>query len=182
MLASLGAWCLLDIYWRIEARNSSPAASSESRGARRWHLVITSAAQILIFLPVPGLRLRLLPVSPIFIAAGLALNAVGLLLAVWARRCLGRYWSGKIAIKVEHRLVRSGPYRAVRHPIYTALLTLYTGTAIVSGELHALIGLALVVFAYLRKVRLEEANLIAAFGPEYRAWQGESWALFPGLF
>ena len=56
----------------------------------------------------------------------------------------------------------------MRHPIYTALLSLYAGTAIVSGELHALIGLALVIFAYLRKIRLEEANLLKAFSADYR--------------
>jgi protein-S-isoprenylcysteine O-methyltransferase Ste14 len=107
---------------------------------------------------------------------------LGLALAIWSRRCLGRYWSGKITIKVEHRLVRSGPYRVVRHPIYTALLSLYAGTAIVSGELHALIGLALVIYAYLRKIRLEEANLMKAFGAEYRDYRRETWDLLPGVF
>jgi protein-S-isoprenylcysteine O-methyltransferase Ste14 len=107
---------------------------------------------------------------------------MGLALAIWARRCLGRYWSGEITIKVEHKLIRSGPYRVLRHPIYTALLSLYAGTAIVSGELHALIGLALVILAYLRKIRLEEANLMKAFGAEYRDYRADSWAMLPGLF
>jgi protein-S-isoprenylcysteine O-methyltransferase Ste14 len=70
----------------------------------------------------------------------------------------------------------------VRHPIYTALLCLYAGTAIVSGKLHALIGLALAILAYLRKIRLEEANLMNAFGADYRDYRRETWALLPGLF
>jgi protein-S-isoprenylcysteine O-methyltransferase Ste14 len=74
-----------------------------------------------------------------------------------------------------------GPYRFVRHPIYTALLAMYAGAATVSGQLHALIGLALAVFAYLRKIRLEEANLMNAFGADYRDYRRETGALFPGL-
>lgn len=182
ILASLALWCLLSIYWKIAARSSTPAAVSEANPSRGLHVLLTSAAQILVLLPVPVLRQRYLPTSVFVVASGLALEVLGLLLAVWARRLLGRNWSGRITLKVEHELVRSGPYRVVRHPIYTGLLAMYAGAAIVSGELHALIGLALAVGAYLRKIRLEEANLLKGFGANYRAYRGETWALFPGLF
>ncbi len=65
----------------------------------------------------------------------------GLLLAIWARHHLaGCYWSGEIAIKLDHALVRSGPYALVRHPIYTALLAMYAGSVVVSGEWQPLLG------------------------------------------
>jgi protein-S-isoprenylcysteine O-methyltransferase Ste14 len=182
MMVSIAMWCVIEIYWDVARKKAAPASSSESRASRWRHLLLTSAAQILIFLPVHGLRQRYLPASAIVTAAGLTLNTMGLALAIWSRRCLGRYWSGEITIKVEHRLIRSGPYRILRHPIYTALLSLYLGTAIVSGELHALIGWVLVLLAYLRKIRLEEANLMKAFGPEYRDYRADSWALLPGVF
>ncbi len=182
MMASIAMWCVIEIYWDVAKKKSAPAAESESRGSRRVHLALTLAAQLLIFLPVPDLRQRWLPASLLVSLAGLTLNAIGLVLAIWARRCLGRFWSGEITIKVEHQLIRCGPYRLLRHPIYTALLALYLGTAIVSGELHALIGFVLVVLAYLRKIRLEEANLRKAFGAEYESYRGQSWALLPGLY
>ncbi len=182
MLASIAMWCVLEIYWDVAKRNAVPASSSESRGSRWLHLILTSAAQILIFIPVHGLRQRYMPASAVVTGTGLTLNAMGLVLAIWARRRLGRYWSGKITIKVDHQLIRSGPYRLIRHPIYTALLGLYLGTAIVSGELHALIGWVLVLIAYLRKIRLEEANLMKAFAADYRDYRRETWALLPGLF
>jgi protein-S-isoprenylcysteine O-methyltransferase Ste14 len=182
MWTSIAMWCVIEIYWDAARKSAAPASSSESRASRWRHLLLTSAAQILIFIPIHGLRQRCLPASAIVTAAGLTLNVMGLALAIWARRCLGRYWSGEITIKVEHKLIRSGPYRVLRHPIYTALLSLYAGTAIVSGELHALIGLALVILAYLRKIRLEEANLMKAFGAEYRDYRADSWAMLPGLF
>ena len=182
ILASFFVWALFSIYWEAAAKNAAPAVDSESRGSRRLHLFITSAAQLLIFFPVFGLRQRYLPASLLVTATGLALQSMCLLLAVWAHQCLGRNWSGKIAIKVDHVLVRKGPYQLLRHPIYTALLGMYAGTAIVWGELHSLIGLGLVLFAYLRKIHIEEANLLAAFGPAYRNYRRQTWALFPGIF
>ena len=115
--------------------------------------------------PIRGLG-RFLPASNLVIAAGLAIEALGLFLAIWSRRALGRNWSGEISIKVDHELVRFGPYRWLRHPIYTGLLAMYVGTAIGAGEWLSLIGLAMAGFAYWRKIRIEEANLEAAFGAE----------------
>jgi protein-S-isoprenylcysteine O-methyltransferase Ste14 len=182
ILVSMFVWALFGIYWEAAAKNVAPAKDSESDGSRRLHLFMLTAAQILIFFPVFGLRQRYLPASLLVTVIGLALQLMCLLLAVWARQCLGRNWSGKIAIKVDHVLVRRGPYRLLRHPIYSALLGMYAGTAVVWGELHGLIGLALAVLAYLRKVRLEEANLAKAFGAEYRDYRSKTWALFPGLY
>ena len=97
-------------------------------------------------------------------------------------RCLGRNWSGAVAIKVDHELIKTGPYRLVRHPIYTAMIGMYLGTAIVSGELHGLLAVALAAYAYWRKTRMEERGLIEAFGPAYEAYRRESWALIPWVF
>jgi protein-S-isoprenylcysteine O-methyltransferase Ste14 len=182
MGASILVWALFSLYWEAAARNAAAAAESEPRGSRRVHLFILTAAQLLIFLPVYGLRQRYLPASLMVSTAGLTLQLTSLLLAVRARQCLGRNWSGKIAINVDHVLVRNGPYRWLRHPIYTALLGMYAGTAIVWGNWHALIGLGLAVFAYLRKIRLEETNLHKAFGPGYEDYRRQTWALVPGLF
>jgi protein-S-isoprenylcysteine O-methyltransferase Ste14 len=179
---TIGVWAIFSIYWEAAGKNAAPAARSESRGSRKLHVFLVNAALILILAPIPGLRQRYLPASPILLAAGLAFQFAGLLLAVWARRHLGRNWSGEITIKVDHELVRSGPYAWVRHPIYTALLAMYLGSAMVSGEWHALLGLGLALIAYGRKVRLEGANLIASFGAEYREYCANTRALLPGLF
>lgn len=85
-------------------------------------------------------------------------------------------------VAVGQELVRSGPYRLVRHPIYTAMLGLYAGTALVSGELHALLALGIVVAAYVRKTSLEERTLGELFGTDYQAYRRDTWALLPGLF
>jgi protein-S-isoprenylcysteine O-methyltransferase Ste14 len=137
-------------------------------------------ALVLEILPIRGLG-RFVPVSPPIMAAGLAVELMGLVPATWARRHLGRNWSGEITIKVEHELIRSGPYRRLRHPIYTGFLTMYLGLALLTGEWLAVIGFTLSVLAYGRKIRLDEANLVVAFGPKYDEYRRKSWALIPGI-
>lgn len=182
LLASFVPWVIFSLYWEIQAKNSAPAISSESKGSRSVHVVLTNLALFLIILPIPPLTQRFLPNALIVKLIGLALELAGVAVAIWARRILGRNWSGEITIKQDHQLIRSGPYAIVRHPIYTGLLAMYTGTAIVSGQVHALLGLLVGIIAYLRKTRMEEANLVKAFGAQYDAYREESWAILPGLY
>jgi protein-S-isoprenylcysteine O-methyltransferase Ste14 len=179
---SLALWILFITYWSAKAKNSAPEKSSESEASRQLHQLLMNAALLLLFIPVPGLRLRYLPNSPFVVSAGLAIHMASILLALWARRHLGRNWSGAITVKVDHELVRTGPYKLVRHPIYSAMLGMFVGTALVSGQLHALAGLGLIAFAYWRKIRLEEERLRAIFGADYDAYRGKTWGLIPGLF
>jgi protein-S-isoprenylcysteine O-methyltransferase Ste14 len=174
-------WVLFSAYWEFAARNAATAKNSESSTSRGFHVFLTNVALMLGVAPIRGLG-RFLPASFLWLATGLAIDAVGLCIAIWARRDLGRNWSGEISIKEEHELIQSGLYRWLRHPIYTGLLTMYLGTALATGEWLALVGLTIAVFAYWRKIRLEEANLDEAFGEEYEAYRRETWALVPGLF
>lgn len=180
LLAAAGLFVLLSIYWEIAARHASDASRSESKVSRSFHVFLVNAAIVLEIVPIHGLG-RFVPVSLWIMSAGLALELFGLVLAIWARRHLGRNWSGEITIKVEHELIRSGPYRRLRHPIYTGLLAMYAGVLLVTGEWLALIGFVVVGLAYWRKIRLEEANLNVAFGGSYDAYRRESWALVPGI-
>lgn len=182
MKLSVGLWLLFSIYWSIASKDRAPDQSSESFWSRQWHLLIVNAALLLLILPIPGLTLRWLPESVWLAAAGLAVQSASGLLAVWARRHLGSNWSGEVRIAAGHQLVRSGPYRFVRHPIYTAVLGMYCGTMLVSGQIHAPMALALVTAAYWRKIRLEEQALNASFGQDHEVYRESTWALIPGLY
>jgi protein-S-isoprenylcysteine O-methyltransferase Ste14 len=122
---------------------------------------------------------RMLPRSGLAELCGVLLAALGVGFAVCARKHLGSYWSGNVTIKDKHRLIRTGPYRLVRHPIYTGLLTALIGTAIVVGQWHALVAVAIAVIAMIRKIRLEERWLGQHMGEEYRRYQAETRALVP---
>lgn len=174
-------WILFSLYWEVAAKEAAEAKSSEPSGSRAFHVLLANVGVLLVIAPIRGLG-RWLPASWISMAAGLAVEMLGLFLAVWARRALGRNWSGEISIKVDHQLIRSGPYQGLRHPIYTGLLAMYVGGALITGEGLAIVGVAIAIYAYWRKIRLEEANLRVAFGAEYDAYRGDTWALIPGLF
>jgi protein-S-isoprenylcysteine O-methyltransferase Ste14 len=180
MLIAVFLWFIPGIYWEIAARNKT--AVKEPMRTRIVHLALTAVAQLLVILPVPGLRARFLPLSTPLWVAGLAIETLAVILTVWARRVLGKNWSGAIATNVDHELIRRGPYRSVRHPIYTGILGTYLGITIVSGEFHALLGLALVAIAYARKIRMEEAHLHQAFGAAYADYAQHSWRLVPRVF
>ena len=141
-----------------------------------------TVAMLLLFVPVRGLNGCFLPQTVTFIVVGGIVQAVFMLLAIWARRHLGRNWSAEVRIGEGHELIRSGPYRVLRHPIYTAMLGMLVGSAIASGQYHALVGIALLIVAYLRKTRLEEEILRKTFGNDFEAYFRDSWALVPYVF
>lgn len=113
---------------------------------------------------------------------GSAITASGLLFSVWARVHLGRNWSGIITLKEGHRLIRTGPYRLVRHPVYTGLLVAVIGSAMAVGTWDALIGVAIILLALLLKLRREETLLTSEFGEEYVTFKRETPGLVPFIF
>ena len=181
MLAAIALICLFSIYWDAAAKNTAPAQSSESPWSRRFHLIVLNLSVLLLILPIPGLTRRFLPTRPILEALGLAIEIAGIAFAIWARRHLGANWSGEVRIATGHQLVRTGPYQYLRHPIYTGVLAMYLGAMLVSGQLHALIAMAVIALAYLRKLRLEEKILSQNFGPAFDDYRRHSWALLPPL-
>ena len=179
---SAALWIAMMVYWSAAAKRSAPAVRAESAASRSTHQLMLNLALLLAFIRFPWTGARWLPVSLLVVSVGLIIQVGSMLLDIWAMRCLGRNWSSAVTIKVDHELVRSGPYRLVRHPIYTAMIGMYLGTAIVSGELHGLLGVALCAVAYWRKTRMEEHGLREVFGKTYEEYRRESWALVPWVF
>lgn len=181
MVISVTLWLIFSIYWETAARHADATTDSESRSSRRLHLLILNLAQLILFVPIPGLRARFLPNQISLAILGLSAQLGFLIWTVWARRSLGQNWSGAIATTVNQQFVRSGPYRFVRHPIYAGVLGMYLSTGLVSGEIHALVGILLAVIAYWRKIRLEEKHLHALFGSAYEEYCKATRALIPGI-
>lgn len=108
---------------------------------------------------------------------GAAITAAGLGFSVWARVHLGVYWSGNVTLKEGHRLIRSGPYRLVRHPIYTGILLGMIGSAVAVDQVRGLLAVAITVYSFVRKLRIEEKWLTEEFGEEYLQYRREVRAL-----
>ncbi|MGA2934308.1 MAG: isoprenylcysteine carboxylmethyltransferase family protein [Methanomicrobiales archaeon] len=112
---------------------------------------------------------------------GIFITILGLGFAVWARIHLGKNWSSRPGIKVDHTLIRTGPYQFVRNPIYTGILSGYAGTAIVIGELWAFVLILFILAVFLMKIRVEEKYLLEEFGEAYILYRKEVKALIPYL-
>jgi protein-S-isoprenylcysteine O-methyltransferase Ste14 len=95
-----------------------------------------------------------------------AVTLAGILFAWWARFHLGRLWSSGVTRKETHRVVDTGPYGLVRHPIYTGLQTSALATAISQATATAVGGWILIVLGLWVKARAEECFLTAELGPE----------------
>ena len=112
---------------------------------------------------------------------GAAMTFGGLLFAIWARLYLGKNWSGLVQVKQDHELIRSGPYRFVRHPIYSGILLALVGTAFCKRNLWGFVGVVLVWLGLWIKSRLEERFMVATFGERYDEYRRTTGALVPRL-
>jgi len=112
-------------------------------------------------------------------AVGSVLIIASAALMVWARLALGTMWAGRPMIQQNHELRTGGPYRLVRHPIYTGLLGIMAGLTLIAGFGSTLITLAFVTAWLLRRVRVEDTMLIATFGDDYRTYRHRVPALVP---
>jgi len=129
-----------------------------------------------------SIELVVLPHIAVLNALGLMLTVLGLALAIWARVVLGRNWSGHVTFKENHELILRGPYAFVRHPIYTALLLMFLGTAIAVGTSSSLLGVPILFLSFWIKYRQEEAFMIAHFGDQYRDYMKRVKAIIPFVF
>lgn len=111
---------------------------------------------------------------------GIVLYLFGIIGREWVVKTLGEYWSPHIEIKENHKLVKEGPYRYLRHPNSFLLQAEVTGLALIPNSYYSLFFVWLVYFPLtLIRIHLEEHALIEKFGKEYIDYKKEVWALLP---
>ncbi|HWB48878.1 MAG TPA: isoprenylcysteine carboxylmethyltransferase family protein [Stellaceae bacterium] len=130
----------------------------------------------------PALLTQRLLWGPAGPAAGTVLVFAGLALSVWARWHLGRNWSSTVTVKEGHTLIRSGPYRWVRHPIYSGMVLALFGSALAIGAPRGFIGAGLILLGFVLKLLAEEARMRDTFPREYAAYCRQTARLIPRVF
>jgi protein-S-isoprenylcysteine O-methyltransferase Ste14 len=125
------------------------------------------------------LQHRVIPKNLDIEILAVALTAIGIGFAIWARFYLGDNWSSAVSIKVDHQLIRTGPYTWVRHPIYSGILLGMIGSALARREPRGLLGVVLLWFGFWIKSRMEEGFMRKRFGEEYEVYSRSTGALIP---
>ncbi len=171
-------WAAFWIYWLV-------AAFSMKRGHLAWSRELRIRAVILVpailLVRLGAFRDHGLNSDPWRAGLGLILFAVGLGFAIWARVHIGRNWGTPMSQKNEPELVTSGPYRLVRHPIYSGVLLAGVGTA-VALSWQWLIAVALAGVYFIYSATVEERNLTTQFPDTYPAYRRSSKMLVPFIF
>ena len=181
---NLWAWYTWAAYWAITALNTKRSKAEEPASARLFTMGSLAVAFELLFgdrLRVGPLAWRFLPDAAWIAWLGAALTWIGTAIALWARYVLGEYWSARVTLKEDHRLIRTGPYALVRHPIYTGMFLGTVGTALVVGEWRAVIAVAMLLVVHCLKAMREEDMLIREFGEGYANYRRDAGFLFPRL-
>lgn len=164
------AWLVFGTYWIASAFRVRKKIQREPAGQALARIVLLGVAFLLFYSPDPRfgvLNERFVPHREWIRALGATLTALGVAFAIWARYHIGQYWSGAVALKVDHQLIRTGPYARIRHPIYTGILLALTGTTLLIGEYRALLALVIWFVGLAWKASREEALLAGEFGPAF---------------
>ncbi|MGB2592791.1 MAG: isoprenylcysteine carboxylmethyltransferase family protein [Candidatus Acidiferrum sp.] len=175
-------WGILVLYWLISAFKRKRTKKRESVLQRLLYILPPIAAYFLVARPefrIGWLAVRFVPDGPGIQWLGVAITAAGIAFCLWARWHLGSNWSGIVTLKEGHELIRTGPYRFIRHPIYTGILIGLFGTFLEDGEMRSLVALAMVWFSFYIKARREESFLSQEFGPGFAEHQSHTGMFAP---
>lgn len=178
-------WAAWLVYWLVESFKVHAARRTESLSSGLSHTVPLWIGVVLMVSPrwMPAwLSGRVLPRDALTAWIGVVMLVAGIVFSVWARRHLAGWWSSTVTLKQNHQLIRSGPYRYARHPIYTGLLLGLLGTAIAIGEWHGFISVAVIAAAFSRKIAVEERFLREALPGDYDRYRSEVAKLIPFVY
>lgn len=166
----------------IVQRTFGPQAWVERATRQRVVLGVLEVGTLAAWVAVRG-RWTFLPQQDAGVAtAGAVLALTGALLAAWAKAKLGRLFSPQLGIQSDHRLITTGPYAVVRHPMYLGLVDFIIGSAIFWNDVALLVVGLLFTAWFSAQIRIEEHMFARHFGGEWEEYRGRTPALFPLRF
>ena len=180
LFLALSAIWVASEFWYGRRRASDRGKAHDHGSLRILHVAIWGSVIAAVWLSRNGIGrfdegLRL----PLF-WTGCALMVAGMAFRWWAIRVLGRHFTVDVAIREDHKLIRSGPYRLLRHPSYTGSLATFYGFALALGSAWSLLLILIVVTAaFLWRIHIEERALVSAFPQDYPIYARETKRLIP---
>jgi protein-S-isoprenylcysteine O-methyltransferase Ste14 len=159
-------------------------AAMEEEG--RWFMILTAVVTaiggiglVLYLLAPPWWTWTRLPLGEWTQWLGIVIGIVPLFYLVWVHRHLDTQWSIALELQEDHKLVTSGPYRRVRHPMYLGIFVYTIGLILISSDLLVLVFFAFSISANYWRIPREEQMMIDEFGDEYREYMKRSGRLLP---
>jgi protein-S-isoprenylcysteine O-methyltransferase Ste14 len=176
-------WCIFVVVWWVNAYRTKRTVEKQSLESALAHRIPVGLGWWMLLMPKGWgyMSRQILPQSEILQIIGAGICICGLIFTLWARQTLAGNWSSDVTFKQDHELIRIGPYRFVRHPIYTGLLVMCLGSAIAIGQVRGVISLLLMSYGFWIKLSQEERLLLRHFPDTYPAYRREVKALIPSV-
>lgn len=167
-------------FWESPLKGSP---THEERGDRSLWFITLGMIAAFYLSPVEYLYLPAsLPHTAWMAFSGLGLVFLGSILFVWARRALGKSYSGHVSVKTGQALVQSGPYRLIRHPAYAGYLLMGLGISLGYSSLAGLTSVLLLLPGLIYRMKVEEQLLTEHFGDAYRQYACKVQRMIPGIW
>ena len=177
-------WWVFIIIWALSAFSVKPSKERQDWGGRLFTFAFLTVTFLLLAGEFSwwGMNERIWPYSQPMLLLAYALTLAGLATLIWARWSLGRNWSAIVTFREQHELVQHGPYRFVRHPIYTGMMLMVAGTVTVLGNSAGLLSVVICFLGHWWKLRREEALLTKHFLETYPQYMSRTKAIIPFIF
>lgn len=182
-VAMMGGWILFEILLIVRDRRHGRGRADADRGTRLLNAFLVVGTVVVAgdlstavhVLPVPG--------ATWFRGAGLVIVCLGFALRVWAITTLGAAFRTTVEVDQGQPVITSGPYRWVRHPSYTGMLVITLGFGIAFASwLSLLLCAVLPPLALLRRITIEESEMVRVAGEPYHAYSARTKRLIPWIW
>ena len=182
----IATWLIVLTYWLISSLSAKKIVHQESFLTRFIHYWLPLIIAVLLLGPGEWyghswLRENFVEHTNLVGTIGLSISIIGALIACISRFTLGKNWSLSIQQKESHVLIMDGIYKYVRHPIYTGLLLLFIGNALIVGDYRAILAVIIVFASFWLKLKKEEKWMMEIFGTKYMEYKNQTSALIPFL-
>jgi len=175
-------WAIFYACWLPSAFVTKKTAVRESiLGSFSYRIPVVLAAIVLIYaprMPKPMSAVIFPSTTPICVLV-VAFCITGLVTCLWARITLGRNWSSVVVLKVDQELVQAGPYRFVRHPIYSGMILMFAAIVLLVGRAAGILAFGLFVYSFVLKLRREERMMLRQFPTTYPEYAEKTKRLVP---
>lgn len=190
-LTIYGLFAAARIYYRRKAKQPEESGFAPQESKKQSYTWV----HLVLFIAIPGMMISIIifllsplwaPWFPFPLPAfirwiGFILGFCSIPFLLWVHRTLGHYYSAELEIKDQHRLIITGPYARIRHPMYTTFIIFILATILLSANLLVILFGSLVILMFYPMSKIEEAMLLDQFGDEYLEYMKQTGRFFPRL-